>query len=402
MISKKTQSDSSQSKPLKATGARLSMEQLLASQVGKIPVLKRGQEIMGRVVMVSPQEILVDVGGKSEGLIAGKELSSVREIASKIDVGDQIEVTVLYPENDAGQVVLTLRKFTGEKRWGELEERKKDGDEIEVGAVEANRGGIICEFAGLRGFLPASQLASAPSRLESLIGKNLKVRVIEVDRQTNRLIFSQKAPGKKDLAGLIKLLSKVKIGDKYAGVVTAVLPFGVFVEIEVSNVLKVSKVSQVLQAKKDGEETSDTPGSSDIPKLEGLVHISEISWEKIDDPLKIFKVGDEVGVVVITKDMTTGRLNLSIKQLTEDPFVTAAEKYSKEQKVSGTIVRVTPYGVFVALEEGIEGLIHVSKIPPNANWQSGQEIECEIESVDAAARKIVLVPIVLEKPILYR
>lgn len=358
------------------------MADLLASSKYKIPALKRGQEVAGKVVLSTGSEILVDIAAKSEGIISGRELSSARDLAANINVGDTIEATVLYPENDAGQVVLSLRKLSGEKRWQELEERKNNGEEIEVVAMEANRGGVICDFAGLRGFLPSSQLLKAPSKLEDLIGKNLAVRVIEVDRPTNRLIFSQKKPGKKDLGDLIKLLAKIKIGDKYQGIVSAILPFGIFVEIDTS----------------DKDKDDESKGK----KLEGLVHISEISWEKVDDPARIFKIGDKADVMVIAKDSATGRLNLSVKQLGHDPFSEASEKYSKDMRVKGTVSRVTPYGIFVTLDDGIEGLMHISKIPPNVVFNEGEKIDCEIESVDISARRIALIPVVLEKPVLYR
>ena len=226
------------------------------------------------------------------------------------------------------------------------------------------------------------------------MGSTLSVRVVEADRATNRLIFSQKLPGKRDLDALLKKLAKVKIGEKYKGTVSAVLPFGIFVEI------KVSKVKKTVADQK--EKTSDTSDTSGASKIEGLVHISEISWEKVEDVSKSFNVGDEVEVMVTNCDMTTGRLNLSIRQLLADPFAKASEKYTKDQQVSGKVSRVTPYGVFVTLSAGIEGLMHNSKIPPNLTLTVGEEVECEIEAVDVIGRKISLVPIIKEKPILYR
>ncbi|KKS00227.1 MAG: 30S ribosomal protein S1 [Candidatus Curtissbacteria bacterium GW2011_GWC2_41_21] len=316
-----------------------SMEELLASTGYNIPSLRRGQEVSGKIVSITPSEILVDIGAKSEGIVAGRELTAVRDLALKLSAGDKIDVTILYPENDAGQVVLSMRKVSQDTRWKELENRKETGEDIEVVAIEVNRG-------------PASQLA-ASSQATDLIGKNLTARIIEVDRGTNRLILSQRQPKKADLEAILKQLTKVKIGQKLSGVVTAVLPFGVFVEInlEVSNGTKGSKVSK-------GEEISGTS------KLEGLVHISEISWEKVDDPKKLFKVGDKLEVMIIAKDETTGRLNLSIKQLAKDPFTEASAKYSKDEMITGTVARVSPYGIFVTLEEGVEGLMHISKIPP--------------------------------------
>ena len=413
------------------------MEELLASVNYQIPTVRRGQDVSGRVVLVTKQELLVDIGAKSEGIISGKEFTQARDITSKINVGDTIEATVIYPENDAGQVVLSLRKLSGEKRWEELDAKNKSSEEVEVFALEANRGGLICDFLGLRGFLPASQLthstgsgqAKAPSKLDDLVGRSLLVRVIEVDKASNRLIFSQKRPGRGDLENVVRLLTKIKIGQKFSGIVTAVLPFGIFVEIQVGGAGPVtifppaSARSSKNKSDADSEtselravgspsnratrigttrvagDTLDTTGPS---KLEGLVHISEVSWEKVDDLNKLFKVGDAVSVMVIAKDATVGRLNLSIKQLTSDPFLRASEKYSRDQKVAGRVSKATAYGVFVTLEDGLEGLIHISKIPPNVSFKDGEEIECEIESVDSANRRISLVPIIREKPILYR
>jgi len=370
-------------------GLKLSFADLFAASV-KVPTLRRNQEVVGTVVGVSPTEILIDVGAKSEGVVSGRELHAVSDLVAKIAIGDRVDATVISPENDAGQVVLSLRKLSGEKRWTELEEKRDSNEDIDVVALEANRGGVICDFLGIRGFLPASQLSRqtdsdqdmSSGKLTDLIGKNLSVRVIEVDRQTNRLILSQKTLDKKDITRILKALSGVKIGDKFSGIVTAVLPFGIFVEIPLDEAVK-------------GEE-------EDLKKIEGLVHISELSWEKIDDPAVTFKVGDNVDVVVIAKDEETGRLNLSIKQLLGDPFEEAAEKFKKDENVSGVVLKMTSYGVIVDLGEGMEGLVHMSKIPPDLNYQVGQEVECSVDSVDAKNRKILLVPVVRAKPILYR
>lgn len=387
-------------KSVKSGKTPTTMEELLASTGYNIPTLKRGQEVTGKIISASRSEILIDIGAKSEGIVYGREIATAGDVVAKLAPGDIIEATVIYPENESGQIVLSLRKLTGTKRWEELEDREETGESVEVVAMEINRGGVICEYFGLRGFLPASQLsrivgdegrAKDPSKLGDLIGKKLTVGVIEADRATNRLIFTQKQPDKKDLETLVVLLAKVKIGDKHTGVISAILPFGIFVEIEVSEVSNVSKVSNVDKSKK-----------SESSKIEGLVHISEISWDKTDELTKIFKVGQEVEVMVIAKDAATGRLNLSIRQLTPDPFIEASKKYVKDEKVKGTVSKVTPFGVFVDLESGVEGLIHISKIPPNLVLNQGQAIECEIESVDTESRRIALSPIIVEKPILYR
>lgn len=363
-----------------------SFAELFEASQNKVKALRRNQEVIGTVVAISPTEILIDVGAKSEGIITGRELHAVSDLVATISVGDSVDATVIFPENDAGQVVLSLRKLSGEKRWTELEDKKENEEDIDVTALEVNRGGVICDYLGIRGFLPASQLATTPSRLTDLIGKNLSARVIEVDRAGNRLILSQKTPDKKDLTRILALLSRVKIGEKLSGVIVAVLPFGVFVEVT-SEDLKIEE--------KLGEEKKTV-------KLEGLVHISELSWEKIDDPAREFNVGDDVEVVVIAKDETTGRLNLSIKQLLKDPFEEATSKLEKDENVKGSVIRMTPYGAVVALEGGLEGLIHISKIPPELNLEVGAEVPCSVDLVDVKARRISLVPIAKAKPILYR
>ncbi|OGD93408.1 hypothetical protein A2697_00615 [Candidatus Curtissbacteria bacterium RIFCSPHIGHO2_01_FULL_41_44] len=408
---KPSKSKSNTSNTSKNSDKVTTMAELLASTGYRIPALRRGQEVSGKIISISPFEILIDIGAKSEGLVYGRELAAVGDLIEQFSVGDKVDAQVIFPENDAGQVVLSLRKLSGEKRWLELEEKREEQEDIGVVAVEVNRGGVICDFLGLRGFLPASLLsvslsgqAQAPAKLEQLIGKNLTVRVIEVDRSTNRLIFSQKQLSKSDIDSLLKLLSKVEIGEKYSGQVSAVLPFGIFVEIEIGS---VGKLAGGQVGKKPTNPQTHEPTSQ---KLEGLVHISEISWEKVDDPSKLFKVGDKLEVMVIAKDLASGRLNLSVKQLATDPFLAVSEKYAKDQEVSGKVAKITPYGVFVTLKHPstgqglneIEGLIHISKLPPNVSYEIGQVVECLVESVDTRARRISLVPVVREKPILYR
>ena len=421
-MTKSTQDTSSKtskkSSSLRASDKNLSFADLFAASESRVPALRRNQEVTGKVVSVSHQEILVDIGAKSEGVLSGRELTAAADLASDLSVGDLLEATVLYPENDAGQVVLSLRKLSGEKRWKELEEKKENHEDIDILALEVNRGGVICEYLGIRGFLPASQLIETPSRLEDLIGKTLKAGVIEVDKQSNRLILSQKQPEKKDLKEVVKLLSRVKIGQKISGVVTAVLPFGIFVEVDVGSAGPVTSfppASARSKLKSDVDQSDDvelravgspstgaTRKKINAAKLEGLVHISEISWEKVEDPAKYFKVGDKTEVMVIAKEEETGRLNLSIKQLSEDPFLEISKDYTKDEEVKGTISRVTPYGVIVELSRGIEGLIHISKIPPNENFDVGQSVDCTVEAVDTRSRKISLVPMARAKPVLYR
>lgn len=398
---------SSKSTANKSSSGSQSFADLFAASASKVPSLRRNQEVTGTVVAVSPQEILIDIGAKSEGVVTGRELHAVGDMVSKLSVGDKVDATVLFVENDAGQVVLSLRKLSGERRWTDLEEKRESEEGIEVVALEANRGGVICDYLGIRGFLPASQLSSTPSKLTDLIGKTLSARVIEVDRSTNRLILSQKSTDKKDLTEVLKLLAKVDIGETISGVISAVLPFGIFVEVETDKETK-RPASQAKRGEQRDRVDKETAGSAKV-KLEGLVHVSELSWEKVEDPTKMFTVGDKVEVLVIAKEETTGRLNLSLRQLQPDPFAQISQKYTKDLEVTGTVSKVTPYGVFVMLADptdkqgpSMEGLIHISKIPPDISFEVGQEVSCTVDSVDIKARRIALVPVAKVKPILYR
>ena len=366
---KKTSKSSSGKAPIRQAQGKLTMADLLESTGYKIPALKRGQEVTGKVISRDRSEILIDIGAKSEGIVFGREFDAVRDLAVKLSAGDKVEATVVYPENDAGQVVLSLRKHSGDKLWKELEDKIESAEAITVTAIEANRGGIICEYSGIHGFLPAIHLHTQISSPGDFFGKNLQVEVIDVDRDANRLIFAQKKDVK-ELEALKKRFAKIEIGQKYEGEVKSVLPFGVFVEL------------------KGG--------------IVGLVHISEIAWEKVDDPTKFFKVDQKVEVVASAKDEEAGKLSLSAKQLAKDPFEEISAQYAKDQKVTGAVAKVVRGGVYVTLEHGLEGFVSASKIPPTESWEAGKTVQCMVESVDVASRKITLVPYALEKPIFYR
>lgn len=354
------------------------MDELVAS-LGEEVIFgfKRGQQVEGTIISASNREVLIDIGGKSEGILAAKEQLSSRDLISTMSPGDKIEAMVLVPENEQGQVVLSLRKLGGEKRWEELMNKVGSSEEIDAVVVDSNRGGLILDFSGLRGFLPTSQMSSQERRPAKLMNKSLKVKVLEADRSSNRLIFSQKSAGisSEDLDKKKEVLAKISVGDKFAGEVTAVMPFGVFVRV-----------------------APDEEGDS----IEGLVHISEMSWEKVEDPNNEQKVGDKVEVVATAVLPEEGKLTLSIKRLKDNPWEEVASRFPKDSKVSGKVTRLTGFGAFVQIDKDVEGLMHISKIPPELSVEAGQEIECTIESVDVVSRRISLAPVLTEKPLMYR
>lgn len=354
--------------PKKTGKEPVSMEELLSQTGYRIPSLTRGQTVQGTIVSVRPKEILIDVGAKSEGIVAGREFEAIKDLVSQLSVGDHLTAQVVIPENDLGQVVLSLRVTGAERRWQSLENTKDQGEKVAVLGMEVNRGGLIVDYGGLRGFLPSSQLdSSLIGKISQLVGQKIEVYVAEVDQEGNRIIFSQRRKLTRD--DLKKIASKIKIGQQMEGKVSAVLPFGGFV---------------------------------DLGGLEGMVHISEIAWEKVADPSSYFRVGETIQVLVLGVDESTGRINLSVKQLLSDPWKKLGEKYSKEQTIAGKVTRITPYGAFVNLEPGIDGLVHISKIPPDKSVNVGDVLDCTIESIDEKGRRISLDLVLKEKPIGYR
>lgn len=354
-------------KPLRQAQGKLTMTELLA-QVGEPQTLRRSQQVSGKIISVSPDEVLVDIGAKSEGVIMGRELAWAKEAGVEFKVGETLSATVGLPESEAGSVLLTLRNVPLQTRWQLLKKKKDQGEFVEVRAVEVQRAGLVVEIGGLRGFIPAAFLAlEYLSDISLLIGKNFLAEIVELDESQNRIILSQKPTERKE--ELLKKLEKVEIGKQYLAKVRNVLPFGLLTEIE---------------------------------GVQGLIPLSELSWEKIDEPQKFFKQGDEVEVLVTDKDEREGRLTLSLKQLQEDPWQKVAEKYAKDQEVHGKVSKIERFGAFVAIEPGVEALLHSSKIPPGVELKAGQTVLCVVDSLDLKNRKISLSLVPTEKPVGYR
>lgn len=355
------------------------MEELLAQTGYKLRGLKRGDIVEGVVTDTSAHEIHIDIGAKTEGVVIGKELEMAHEVVVRLRVGDKVTAFVTQVENDLGQTVLSLRRAGLGKKWKELEEKKDKNEPVEAMGMEVNRGGLLVDVAGLRGFIPASQIdPSHTFGAKDLIGKTISVLILEVDQTKNRLILSEKAvTGGTISKAKADALSKIKIGEAYEGKISGIVPFGVFVTI-------------------------NFPGDEKRISVDGLVHISEIAWEKVASPSDYFKAGQPVRVMVLGIEKKSGKLNLSVKQLTPNPWVKLAEKYSKDQIVSGKAVRIAQFGTFVELESGVLGLIHVSKIPSNKEYKVGESVKCIIELIDVVQKRISLAPVLREKPVGYK
>lgn len=345
-----------------------SMESLIEKAGDSLLPYKEGEIVDSRVLSVSKNKIWVDVQGLSLGYVPEKEIT----LNSDIKIGDTITAYVILLEDDEGNVVLSLKRADREKYWKDMEERNKTGEPVEITINEANKGGLISEIGGIPGFLPVSQLSPEHyprvsggdreeilSRLSKLIGEKIFVKVINCDKASNKLIFSEKAVDAEKLASKIE---KYKVGDTLEGKISGIVDFGLFVKID--------------------------------SLVEGLVHISEVSWSRISDLSKEFHVGDSVKVMVIAID--EGRLSLSVKRLAPDPWVKAAGKYQVGDNVKGEVTKITPYGAFVSLDEQIDGLVHVSElsmehiIDPGSVVELGKSYEFKIISIEPDIHRLGL------------
>lgn len=341
----------------------LSMDELLAAH--DIQQLKAGDMVAGKVMSVRKHETWVDLGPHGLGVILR------REAGQGLTEGEEVSASVIDPELDEGYALLSMKRAVKDRGWGELEKLFEDQSVVEVSPYDANRGGLLIELEGIRGFLPVSQLSAEHyprvsdadrdailSKLNALIGQTLRVRLLDVSRRDNKLIFSEKEAVKQDVQ---ERLTKLKVGDEVEGVVTGVIDFGVFVNV-------------------DG--------------IEGLVHISEISWERVEDPNKYVKVGEKVKAKIIAIDKD--RLSLSIKQMSQDPWLSEIKKFKAGSVVEGKITRITPFGAFVQISPSVEALVHVSEmgegddIDPEQLFKLNEKREFTILEINEENRKISL------------
>ncbi len=360
------------------------MEELLKQTGYQLHGFKRGDVVEGIVSEKTKRSIWIDIGSKTEGIILEKELKTARDFVGSLKIGDKVKVTVLQPENESGQPLLSFRKTLSTFVWSDFESKLKSGQPIRVRGKEVNRGGLVVDVKGLPGFIPASCFsAKLTGRMNDLINKTFEAKLIEVDQEKNRLILSEKQVSEPELIEeQEKLLKQIKNGEIFDGEVTGVMSFGLFVKIQ-------------LDDKKNDQKNKKID-------LEGLVHISEISWEKVEDPSKFYKSKDKVKVKVLTLDKKSNKLNFSIKQLKDDPWKEIKKKYPIDKKVKGEVIRIAPFGIFVNLDKGVEGLIHISRVPAEKSIKEGDKLDCFIESIDTENRKMSLGLVLKAKPVGYK
>lgn len=364
------------------------MAELLAKMGNKVQNrFTKGQRVEGTVLAKSAESVIFDVGGKSEGIVKEKGYTDAKEFIEKLKVGDKVLVTVLVPETRDGLTILALKDAMKDISWARLEKAKEAGEEVPVLGKGVNASGFVVDCMGIEGFIPTSQLGRGISDTAAdLVGKYFKVKVMEVDKVNKKLVLSEKEVSEAtDIALAKKALESVKEGEVYEGVVTTVASFGAFVKIEVP-------VKKDLPAGRQGK--------AQIAKVEGLVHVSELAFSKVALPSDVVSVGDKVKVRVLAAH--DGKLALSIKQAAKDPWSEVEAKYKTESKVTGKVVRISDFGVFVELEPGIEGLIHITKIPPTHKIEMGQEVKCVIEDINVKDKRIALGLVLTSAPIGYK
>jgi small subunit ribosomal protein S1 len=343
----------------------LTMEELLAES--PVAAMSSGDVVEGTVIAAEKHEVWLDLGPRGTGLVVGREI----EHSQDIKPGDVISASVLDPEDDRGYAILSLKKVAKEKGWESLEERLNKGEVFSVSAFDANKGGLLIEVDGIRGFLPVSQLSAENyprvsgadkdeilHRLNALVGKSLDVRVLDLNRRDNKLILSEKAAKREDTESKV---SKMQVGDVVEGVATGVVDFGIFVNVN---------------------------------GVEGLVHISEIAWDRVDNPGSYVKVGDKVQAKIISIDRD--KLSLSMKQLMPDPWIKDAAKYKVGDQIEGKVTRITPFGAFVQVTPAIEALVHISELSdthvedPSTLVKLGETKKFRIIAIDPEAHKLSL------------
>ncbi|MDO4428382.1 MAG: 30S ribosomal protein S1 [Atopobiaceae bacterium] len=333
---------------------------------GTVTDFDEGGLVTGTVVKIERDEVLLDIGYKSEGVIPSRELSIRKDVnpADVVAMGDEIEALVLQKEDKEGRLVLSKKRAEYERAWNAVEEKFNSGETVEGEVIEVVKGGLILDI-GLRGFLPASLVDLRRVKdLNAYLGTRIEARVIEMDRNRNNVVLSRRVVLEEARkAERQEILSKLQVGMRLKGTVSSIVDFGAFV---------------------------------DLGGIDGLVHISELSWNHVNHPSEVVKVGQEVEVQVLDVDLNRERISLGLKQTTEDPWSSLVKKYPVDAIVEGTVTKLVTFGAFVDLGEGVEGLVHISEMAkthvdqPSQVCTVGDAVQVKVMEIDLDRRRISL------------
>lgn len=349
------------------------MAALMAAHKDLFKTLHKGEIVKGTITKLTPQEILIDLGAKTEAVVLEKERHILHTILSTFKLGETVEVSVLNPESETGQPIVSLRRYLGNLSWDKLEQLQKNKEAVKVVVAEVTKAGYVVDTSfGISGFLPQSRISYA-SNQDISSGSKLEVTVLELNRKDNKVIFSQQPviteEEFKEIAKLFKPEQKVEV------TVSNVTPNGLYVILPVP-----------------GKEMA----------VEGNIHVSEIAWEKVGNLQSMYTAGQKIEAAVLRLDAEAKKLQLSVKRLTIDPFEAIMSAFPVDKKVSGVVSKVDDNGVTITLSDDLEGVIRKEKIPPTTTYTVGQNVSAIVSEFDKKRHKIILVPVLLEKPIGYR
>lgn len=358
--------------PSTSSGHATSMAELMKRTQTQAPLVSphKGDILKGTITQLEP-EVLVDINAKTEAVVLEKDRNILRKILSTFQVGSNVSVQVLNPESDLGHPVVSLRRSIEALTWEKLAALKKDQTVLDVVVDSETKGGFLVTTSdGISGFLPHSHTSSLDNP-QSLIGQKIKVVVLEQNQSLGKILFSQKQV--LSLSDFTKLTKTLKVGQKTEATIIHVIPFGLTVSLVISG-----------------------------KTMEGFIHISELAWEQDQNILEKFKEGDKIEAFVLGFDQDGRRVNLSIKRLTEDPIEKRLEEFAVDKKLKATVVKVIATGVLLNLNGGVSGIIKKEKVPPKMTFEEGAEIEVLVSEVDEKRHRVVVVPVLKEKPIGYR
>jgi len=349
------------------------MKDLFSKEAFNIP--KIGDVVAGRIIEINPQVVYLDLEGFKTGIILGREIKENLQEFKKLKINDVITVKVIGPENENGYIETSLLRAGEERKWQALREKMEKREIIEANVLKANKGGLMVEIQGIEAFMPVSQLSPSHyprveggdkqkilQALNELVGKTIKLKIIDLDPREKKLIVSERAAEEKKLK---KALAKYKVGDVVEGEVTGIVDFGVFVKFN---------------------------------DLEGLIHISEIDWQIIDDPNEFFKIGDKIKAKIV--EIAEDRVSLSTKTLKTNPWEKVRDKYETGQTVKGTVTKFNPFGAFIKLDKHIQGLAHISEFGTEKKMKDtleiGKKYEFKILSIKPSEYRMALKPLTKE------
>jgi small subunit ribosomal protein S1 len=344
----------------------LTPEELIVAMEASLRDFNDGDIVEGEIVKIDRDEVLLDIGYKSEGVIPSKELSIRHDVNPNevVHVGERVEALVLQKEDKEGRLILSKKRAQYERAWGRIEEIMNSGQTITGPVIEVVKGGLILDI-GLRGFLPASLVDLRRVRdLAPFVGTELECKIIELDRNRNNVVLSRRAFLEESQSeGRKTFLQSLKKNERRKGTVSSIVNFGAFV---------------------------------DLGGVDGLVHVSELSWKHVDHPSEVVSVGEEVEVEVLDVDLERERVSLSLKATQEDPWKEFERKYQAGEIVEGQVTKLVPFGAFVRVAQGIEGLVHISELSdqhvesPEAVLSVGDEVRVKVIDVDVSRRRISL------------